>query len=138
MARMSTLDERLRALLPAHRATAIAAASIPRPSAPTGAAGSDDVVQMVDGFLGLLDEELTPGPKERRAFFLETVIPSLVQTGLDPWALLQGSIYFSIVLCHGLASAAAPADHDAAVARLGHFFAGYLEDMGRIAMKAAR
>lgn len=117
----------------------MAAAAAPQAADATAVtAGAEDVAQMVDGFLVLLDEELTAGPKERRAFFVETVIPSLIQAGMEPWALLRGSTQFSIVLAHGIASAAAPEDRDAAIARLSGFFAGYLEEMGRIAMRTAR
>src|SRR5687768_5389329 len=54
-----------------------------RQPAPEGAMqlGQRDVEQMIDGFLALLHEALTTDSRDIRTFFLETVIPGLIQSG---------------------------------------------------------
>jgi len=128
-----TLAGTLLALLPAQREPLLEAA--PRARTVTRADVADDkaLAQMVDGFLAVLEEDLSGKPPDKRVFFLDTVIPSLVDAGVDPHATTEGSIYFAVIAAIGLIEAC-PADvrRDARI-RVGRFMASYTADIARIA-----
>lgn len=131
-----SLDERLRALIPEIRDAAHAAGRGARVATDDDTASDEDLRQMVDGFLGILDEELSGTRSERRTFFVETVIPSLVEKGVDPWGVVAGSTYFSVVVACELVGRVSVEERVAATTRLGNFFAGYVTQLGRVGVEA--
>jgi hypothetical protein len=92
--------------------------------------------QMVDGVLALLTEALDGGGSDVRAFYLETMIPSLVASGRTPAAVIAGAVRFSVVMIAD-ASGQMPAEsREAAVQWFARFYGDYVADLASVAFGA--
>lgn len=108
--------------------------------APEGATalGQRDIEQMIDGFLALLNEALTSDSRDIRTFFLETVIPGLIQSGSPAPGIIGGVVGFAVFISGDALTAAAPEDRAAVSQWFAQFWSDYVTDMVRVSMEASK
>jgi hypothetical protein len=98
--------------------------------------GEAEADQMVAGILSLLTEALEGGGGDVRAFYLETLIPSLVASGSPPAAVISGAVRFSMLLAAD-ASGHLPAEsREAAMQWFARFYGDYLAELAGVAFGA--
>lgn len=108
--------------------------------APAGATplGQRDIEQMIDGFLALLNEALTTDSRDIRTFFLETVIPGLIQSGTPAPGIIGGVVGFAVFVSGDAAEGVGPEDRPAVSQWFSQFWSEYVTDMVRVSTEASK
>lgn len=95
-----------------------------------------DLEQMVTGFVQVTLDTLADRPSEARAFYLDTVIPGLVEGGSDVGAIVKTVTGWIVLVTDDFQRHYANEDKDAAVELLSDVLSTWNADLARAAVHA--
>lgn len=93
----------------------------------------NEMAQMMSGFFSILIDNLENRPSEKRAIFMETLMPAAIQKAKNGASdIIYGSMLFGMKFIDDVANAVDPKHREEAFGALMQFFAGYIAEIAKI------